>query len=228
MFHVLSNVQSGEATNLLRPIDNRQGVKLVALRSIHCWVGWYNVKELETCRWRSAPNDIKGIAIQPGLYNFGQLKRQMAIAGAAIEVDSTTGLASITIPNGIQVHLSAGLVTLLGLEAAEWINSGTTIGARPVNFNVANALYIHLDQVSTNENFVDGTPSALIGVISIPDSAFGSEFTVSIAQPEYRRLQAGTISELKVRVCDEHGRTVDNHELPISVTLEVRDEYLRT
>ena len=228
MFHVLSNVQTGEATSLLRPIDNRQGTKQVALRAITCWVGWYNVNEVESCRWRRVPNDIKGIAIKPGLYNFNQLKRELGITGAALEVDRTTGKASITIPTGMQVRLSSGLVSLLGLEEVGWMNSGKTLGIRPVNFNVSSALHIHLDEVSTNDNFVDGKPSTLIGVVNVPDSTFGSSFAVSIAQPEFRTLTTGTIVELKVRVCDALGRTVNNHTLPMSVSLEVKNEHLRS
>ena len=40
--------------------------------------------------------------------------------------------------------------------------------------------------------------------------------------PEYKNLSDGTIHELKVRVTDSYQKLVDNHGLPIAVTLEIQ------
>ena len=82
-------------------------------------------------------------------------------------------------------------------------------------------LWVHLEEINTAENIVDGAPSALLACIGLGRHAFGDIDTVRMECPEYKRLRDGTIGELKVSVRDGSGKCLSNQDLPIHVALEV-------
>ena len=82
-------------------------------------------------------------------------------------------------------------------------------------------LYTYLDQLSTTANIVDDKPSQLLAVFPAIGEPFGTATSVN-PHPEFKRLEAGTITELNVRVTDEYQRQIENHGLPMSVTLEIQ------
>ena len=112
---------------------------------------------------------------------------------------------------------------MLGLDdglGGEWLGAGIYTGDRPVNFAKSGAFRVHLEQLSTTENVLDGAPSTLLTTARVRCHAFGDIETVRITHLEFKQLQAGSISELKVVVQDDTGLQVTNH-LPVSVTLEI-------
>ena len=46
--------------------------------------------------------------------------------------------------------------------------------------------------------------------------------TVGIEHPEFKKLQNGTINELKITVKDENGKIINNNDLPIYITLALQ------
>ena len=46
--------------------------------------------------------------------------------------------------------------------------------------------------------------------------------TFRIEHPEFKKLQNGTINELKLTVRDEKGNIINNNDLPIYITLELQ------
>jgi len=231
MFHTLSNIQTGDAIPLRQVIDNREGKILVGLRSIIYWVGWHNIRQEERLRWKTDQDGrIISKLLKPGLYSFNQLKEVLMEVGSGIvlEVDKTDGRITMAVPAGIQIQLSPGLKLLLGLDDEGWLDTGTYTGDRPVDFAIDSALHIHLDQVNTSKNMLDGAPSTLIGVVPVPKHCqFGEAASFHFHHPEFRELQDGTVGELKVRVTDSRRNLIEN-ELPISVVLQFgEDEHLR-
>jgi len=53
-------------------------------------------------------------------------------------------------------------------------------------------------------------------------SRFGDIFTVRFEHPEFKRLTAGMINELKFTVRDDRGRVLDNHGQPFSIVVEIQ------
>ena len=228
MSHTLSDVQRGEATRLQRCIDNCKGRLYIGLRSITFAVGWYNIEQGETFSWRSAGGAEETLNIKPGLYWFDRLKEVLDEASATpthtLEVDKVNGLITLTVASGIEVLLSDGLLKLLGLDdglGGTWLDAGVYIGDRPINFAKRQVLRVHLDEISTTENTIDGAPSTLLTSVGVGDHAFGDISTVRFEHPEYKRLRTGTFAELKVSIRDKTGKVISNHGLPIDVTLEV-------
>lgn len=227
MFLTLTNVQSGGAVSLLQYIDNRSGNVRVGLRSVTYTVGWYNIEAGESISWRRASDSDTThhhtIEVPPGLYSLGILTSLLKAAGPAITANSVNGLITLTILAGWEVLLTDGLLTLIGLDdgrEGRWLDMGAYTGDRPVNFATTKTLRLHLEQLDTTHNAVDGAPSTLLAAIGLGRHAFGDIHTVRVSHPEFKRLRSGTVDELKVVLYGDTGKVLDNHGLPISVTLE--------
>ena len=213
MFQVLTNVQTGEAVSLQQYIENRHGDLRVGLRSITYTVGWYNIKAGETVSWRSESADLL-LEIPAGLYSLKQreelLEDAISDVGTAVtlEVSPTNGLITLTVAEEWEVKLSDGLLALLGLDdgvGGAWLNTGVYTGDRPVDFAPRKELRVHLEQLCTTGNVVDGAPSTLLTFIGVGCHSFGDVHTVRIEHPKYKRLAEGSVSELKACVRDDSG-----------------------
>ena len=231
MFLTLTNVQSGGAVSLLKYIDNRSGNVRVGLRSVTYAVGWYNVEAGESISLRSAGADARRTTteVPPGLYSQGILTKflvdavNFGLEKIATSTNLVNGLITLTVGNGWEVLLTDGLLMLLGLDngfGGQWLDAGTYTGDRPVNFATTKTLRFHLEQLDSTHNAVDGTPSTLLATIGLGRHAFGDISTFSIPHPEFKHLCGGTVDELKVVMHGDTGKILDNHNLPISVTLE--------
>ena len=225
MFHTLSNVQRGEAIPLQRCIDNRDGRLSIGLRSITFAVGWYNIEHGETFSWRSTGGSEETLNIPPGLYGFDRLKEILKGARHTLAVSRESGLITLEVAPERGICLSDGLLALLGLDdglGGVWLDAGVYTGDRPVNFATRQMLWVHLEEINTTENIVDGAPSTLLTGIGLGRHAFGDINTVRMECPEYKRLRDGTVDELKVSIRDaSSGKAISNQDLPIHVTLEV-------
>ena len=229
MFHTLSDVQRGEPVPLQQCIDNRDGHLYIGLKSITFAVGWYNIEQGETFSWRSTGGKEETLNIPPGLYGFVQLQETLEGASPSathtLEVSRVNGLITLTVASGWEVLLSDGLLTLLGLEdglGGVWLDATSVYtGDRPVNFATRQMLWIHLEEINTAKNIIDGAPSTLLASIGLGCHAFGDINTVRMECPEYKRLRGGTVSELKVSIRDASGKAISNQDLPIHVTLAV-------
>ena len=107
-----------------------------------------------------------------------------------------------------------------GKGGRQWLDAGTFVGDRPVNFSSTKMLYLYLEQLNTTDNYVGGAPSALLAMVGLGCHSFGDIDTVRVRRPDFKRLRRGTVSELKVVIMDDTGRPLDNHDLTITVVLE--------
>jgi len=221
MFHTLSK----DTISLQNCIDNQNKDLRVGLRSITYTVGWYNIGEGESFLWRHIENnETNAVSITPGLYGFKRLKEIIESVGGfgTLEVNKENGLVNLTVANGQLVGMSSGISSILGLPDQNFYFEGIHIGGHPVNFATKKLLYIYLDQINTNNNIVDGKPTNLLSCIGLDCPSFGSVITKTFEHPEYKLLQNGTINEWKVTIKDENGIELDNHGLPIYISLEIK------
>ena len=235
MFHTLSNVQSGKPVCLQQYIDNQTGALRVALRSITYTVGWYNLEDGEYIAWeiegRSQMHDL-----DPGLYHFMHI--QGIFKGLfrgrdrhpALGITRIDGMVKLYIPEGWRLLITDGLLKLLGLDdglGKRWLDPETYTGDRPVDFATVKTLHIHLNQISTPQNCCDGAPSTLLAVVPVAGSSitrlshFGDVHHMWFSHLEFKQLQEGRISEFEASIRDENGKILNNHGLPISLTLEI-------
>ena len=81
-------------------------------------------------------------------------------------------------------------------------------------------LYIYLDQLSTTSNIVDGAPSTLLAIV--PASATRGIINITPSNPMFKKLAAGHIHQLNLRVFD-NDTVVLNHGKPMTAILEIRE-----
>ena len=223
MFHILTNVQNNETKSLQVPIDNRRGGLKIGLRSITYTVGWFNVGENQEISNLTSTKEVP-----PGLYGVKDLQTIIhEFTNAVLDINRANGLVSLTIPENEEIRLTDQLLILLGLDDGlngRALTAGEYISDRPVNFTNIRNLYVHLDQVNSNSNFINGAPSNLLTTVGVSDKnfeRFGDIHTFRIISPEFKRLQNGTISELKISILDEYSKVIETN-LPISITLEIK------
>jgi len=83
-------------------------------------------------------------------------------------------------------------------------------------------LQIHLEQLSTTGNYVDGAPSTLLDTVGLGRYILGDTVTVRFEQPVFKPLRNGYVAKLKITVRDNSGRIINNHRQPILVVQEFR------
>ena len=227
MSYTLTNIQNNEAISLLQPIENKCKNLVVGLESITYTVGWYNITEAQGFSSRNTNSTtIDAIGINPGLYSFTMTKEiiETGVSNTQLEANRVDGLATLTVSENWEVLLTDGIVNLLGLgvSSGQWIPSGVYTGIKSVDFSATKNLYVHLDQISNSENFLNGNPSNLLTTIGIGSHSFGDINTVRVEHPEFKRLQCGTINELKVTIRDNNNQIINNNNLQICCTLEIK------
>jgi len=227
MFHILTNVQDGAAVVLHQSIDNRNGSMRVGLRSISVTVGWYNVEAGEMLLWRRSGSLEEGsFEFPPGFYRVPRmmnLLRSKAREYALIRVSSFTGLITLEILDGWELRFTDGLLSLLNIDywlQGTWLDSGTYGGDRAGNFTGTKTLSMHLHQLSTTANFVDGAPSTLLALVGFDNYSYSATKTIRFENPEFKRLIKDCISELKITICDYTGKIIHNNQQRISLRLE--------
>ena len=188
--------------------------------------GWENIEPGERFSWRRGKGNVTTIDIPCGKYGFD--KFQSIINGepfGSLTINKENGLINLTVANQHEVRMTNGLLDLLGLDDGRgnrWIDAGIYIGDRLVNFATRKLLFIYLDQIDTTSNMVDGNRSTLLTTIGLGCHSYGDIGTVRMEHPEFKKLQNGTIHELKITIKDENGNVINNNDLPIYITLEIQ------
>jgi len=227
MFHILTNIQDSAAVGLQQSIDNRNGSMRVGLRSVTVTVGWYNVEAGERLLWRRSGSVEEGsFEFSPGFYRVSRmmnLMRSKAREYAIFRVSSFTNLITLEVLDGWELRFTDGLLSLLNIDdglRGTWLDSGTYEGDRACNFTGTKTLSVHLHQFSTAANFVDGAPSTLLSLVGLDNYSYGDTKTIRFDNPEFKHLIKDSIFELKVILCDDTGKIIDNHQRRISLGLE--------
>ena len=212
-YHVLTRVEDGSAVALQQCIDNQQGELCVGLRQITYTVGWRNVGSDEAISWRSSGStETAGTAeVSPGLYRFANVRHLINRIGVGfrLRLNMFTNIVELQVPNGWEIHVTDGLLSLLGLDdglRGVWLESGTYIGDRIIDFAVIKTLQIHLEQLSATGNYVDGAPSTLLANVGLGRYTFGDTVTVRFERPVFKPLRNDYISELKITIRDNSGK----------------------
>lgn len=212
MYHTISNID--KTINLQQYIDNRDGNKRIGLKSITYGVGWYNVVDEYLQKTKERPHKIID-----GYYSFQQIADLFQSNNITLSVNETNGIASLITPD--ELKISKGLKQMLGFgNKRKFAVNETHYGERAVDFAVYKSLYVHLEQINTSNNYLDGMPSTVLAVVPVENKEFGEITTVRFEHPEYKCLVNDAIAELKLEIRDENNNKVINH-LPINCVLEI-------
>ena len=227
MFITLVKPTNEEASPLQRVIDNTDGRLQVALREIHYKVSYSNLGDsaplMVWTNYKDPNVRPRLIYVTPGLFTPERLSHffMEKLPGLKMEIDTRGYLRLDITAIGGAIDFNADFGQILGIKERNWIN-GKYEGDRPVNISVHKWLYIYLDQLSTTSNLVDGAPSALLAIVP---AAIDGVADITLHSPQYKKMEAGHIHQLNLRVLDEDGKVVDNRESPITTVLEIRDVH---
>lgn len=230
MFQTITDITEG--TDLQQYIDNRDGLLLVNLRSITLTIGWYNTVTDEGFGYLKK-GKVVAVKLPRGLWSFNDLQEFINTEFtdfAAIDICRANGLITLIVKHE-KITMSPGMCDILGINKIYnankgWLEPGTYIGDKPVDFALTKTLRVHLNQLNTSDNIYNGAPSTLLKIVNASNSSFGESITIEYPQPEFKRLERSCITGLNITVKDDKGRTLDNHGYPISVVLEI-NEYIR-
>ena len=227
-FVTLSKLQDGEPLVLQTVIDNTGGNLEVALREFHYEVGYRNISstaEFDFEPWVNpskiydpfdiATHSIKTFRLYDGLYSFEQLTRffHEAVPGITLKFKDSS-LAELNAPAHIgRIRLNGSLPQILGIDKEDWIG-GNHEGDHKW-------FYIYLDQLSTTSNIIDSTPSTLLAIV--PAATSDCIIDITPSHPMYKKLGAGDIHQLNLRVLDENGTIVQNRGRPMTAVLEIQE-----
>lgn len=76
-----------------------------------------------------------------------------------MSLNRADGIIAIKVTSN--VFISDKLRNMLGIKNNGWLDPSTDILAKQVDFAPVKSLHIHLDQISTSENFYNGSPSTM-------------------------------------------------------------------
>jgi len=212
MYHTISNIN--KTINLQQYIDNRDGCKKIGLKSFTYTMGWYNLIDASVTFHGQPKKDIPS-----GYYSFQQLSDLLEEFNIVLSVGETNGIANTSSERGAKIGTQ--MKNMLGLRS-NLINSELTYGERAIDFAIYKNLYVHLDQLNTSTNYFNGSASTVLAVVPVENKQFGDITTVRFEHPEYKRLNNGTINELKLTIRDENGKEIDNNGMPINCVLEIK------
>ena len=214
IFHTLTSVQ--KPYQLQPYIDNRDSTKVIGLKSVTYWVGWYNITGRQQLTIKNKKN-----VLEPGLYNFNDLRQIFSYEDITLSANYTNGFVTIEIPPSKEIELSSGISSLLGLKHRRYTADKHT-GHKMIDIAKIKELRVFLDQINTTNNFLDGKPSTLLGAIPVSNKPFGKVASWQFEFPIFKKLKNGCITELSVRITDQNNIVLDNNNLPIKIEVLIQ------
>ena len=242
MYVTLTDIQNGEAVALSRLIENEQGVFEVALCDLTYSPLWFNISAKLGNNLFHVQGEIVGIP--DGYYNVCDLNTEIFKPhGASLELHEASGSLAlwttskkVTLLRGLALTLGfasynsgAGFDTFDGLlalvderkfERLDVPANSQRMADYPNKLAIHRELFVHLSELSTSDNLHNGAPSTLLRPVSVENERCNEGRTVSFPALQYKRLTAGVISNMTVKVLDEHGGAVDTNYL--SAVLHIR------
>ena len=212
--HTLTNVQ--KPCQLQNYIDNRDNTKMIGLKSITYWVGWYNVTGKQNLAIKNKKN-----VLEPGLYNFNDLRQIFSDEDITLSANHTNGFVTLEIPPNKEIELSSGISSLLGLKHRQ-LTPGKHTGHKMIDIAKTKELRVFLDQINATNNFLDGEPSTLLGIVPVSNKPFGKVVSCRFELPIFKKLINGCITELSVHITDQNNTVLDNHDLPIIIEVLIQ------
>ena len=209
--NTLTNVQ--KPCQLQNYIDNRDSTKMIGLKY---WVGWYNATGKQYLATKS-----KRIDFEPGLYDFNDLRQIFSDESVILSVNYTNGFVTLEIPPNKEIELSSGISSLLGLKHGR-LTAGRHTGHKMIDIAKTKELHVFLDQINTTNNFLDGKPSTLLGIVPVSNKPFGKVIFCRFEFPIFKKLINGCITELSVRITDQNNTVLDCHDLPIIIEVLIQ------
>ena len=206
MYVTLTDIQKGEPVSLPSCIENRERGFGVALCALTYYPEWYNISS-------ALKNDtfvigVESHVVPAGYYNVCELAKHFEPHGVKLELNAPTGRCKIS-TSGKFLRLSKGLSQSLGFDITTVKPEQVLTASRQPELAVHREVFVHLRELSTSENLLNGKPSTLLYSVSVENTSCGGGRTVSITNRMYKRLASGAVPQVTVQVLDKCDRILD-------------------
>lgn len=196
-------------------IDNSSGRLHVALCEISYSVSWLNIsKKLDN-------NEIfetggKTIIIPDGYYDFCTLSKiAFEPFNITAELNQANLLVTLKFGKRASYSLSPNLSKMLGFKQTLFENHSKITGINPIKMSVNKTLYIHLNELNTTENLLNGNPSTLLEIIATDRSSYCERESKEYIAPRYKQLSKGFFENLNLSIKNEKGELVELNDFLI-------------
>ena len=226
-------VSSQDKINLDYTIDNSCGRLKVALHEIFFKVNWFNISERQgnnlINREDLVGNPLTNLIIPDGYYNFCKIREKLSEFDVIAKMNDANLKVTLTFSKLSKYYFAGGLASMLGFikpgikpEKHLFLvtKKGQSFeGQYPIDLSRNSILYVHLDQLSTDENLYDGKPSTVLRVLTSGSSAYCTYEVKSLSNLQFKKLTTGHFESLSLSIRDKEGRQVSCDDL--LVTLEI-------
>ena len=169
MYVTLTDLQNGDPVYLTRPLSGALEVALCELTYYH---QFYNISAaLKNNQIRNGPTTIPD-----GYYNVCELDNFFQLLNAAVTLHSPTGRLQLSTVKrlNLPVMLNSGLAKLLGFSREIFQPGKEYIADKPHRLAVYRGICMHLAEVSSSDNLLNGHPSLLVRSVPVGNEKCGS------------------------------------------------------
>ena len=210
------------------PLNNSNENLQVALHEITYKVKWFNISEAKKNNWIQRLDQqgfvVKSLTIPDGYYGFCTLQEMFSGFGIGLKLNDANLKLTLTFNTDQQqdtFHFAAALAKMLGFQTDAAVfysfevttNNKTFEGENPIDLAINSMLYVHLDELNTNENLYNGRPSALLRVIPAGSAAYCDLKIATFPNLQFKKLAHGHIEKLNLRITDQKGEDVSCDDL---------------
>jgi len=218
MFITISNINN--PNHLYQPIDNKCGLLTVALREIFFKGKWFNISQSQDNNWVKIGDQT--FIIPDGYYGFCSLKQIFHDHGIILELNDGNNRINLTFKHPNVYTFPTGLAKILGFSTNKFNGPSENDSDFPADFKKNPMLFVHLDELNTNENLYNGRPSTILRIIPSGNLAFCEHETKTFSNLQFKKLSMGYFDSLNLRILNQIGENVQCED--VYIVLEVRNK----
>ena len=129
-------------------------------------MGWYIIVDDYVQKTGERPHKIVD-----GYYSFQQIADVFQTLNITLSVNETNGIASFITHSELKISKSLRQMLRFGNKRRFAIDE-THHGERSIDFAIYKSLYVHLEQLNTAYNYLNGAPSTILASTPIMNKEF--------------------------------------------------------
>jgi hypothetical protein len=196
-------------------VDGRE-YNTIALKAITYTVGWFNIPKQQDIKSQGVTHRLDA-----GLWSFTELKKYLESNIYPLQIiEAVHWNGKIRMVSTADITFSDFLCDLFKFPRGPHTN--VTSSGPIQDLSLLRNLNVHVAELSPSNNFMNGKLSTLLTTVGLEPYHYGDVRTVHFSNPVTKMLRTGPISGFNISIRDDKNNVVDNHGLPIELTLELK------
>ena len=214
---------------------NKNKKYYVALDSLNMSYSWYNVAASYNNNTLLYSHDSgtnwTTITLPDGNNSYDDLNRYIqqvlqnnghSKTGVKLTFISSLFRVQLTLENGFQLDLRTGYFSdLIGYNKAIITSTGYGSSLPDITRSVDNK-FIHTNIIS--DSIISGIQSDILSRFSVDNLPLSYPFYIEGRRPLYNKINTNVIKELRIYITDAFNRLIDLNNIPVNMTLLLREE----